>query len=1141
MKKLFWTFFILIFCFFINSNNEVFAQSQCQQFDNNETECSSKPDCGYYLCNNKCLPYGTLVYEACGYPKPDCEQFNDISGCNTDIACSWYSCTNRCLPSGTPSEQVCKETPVEEDKSNFKPVDISSLTVKPYIIVPKDKEYIPLYIHGVYEVNLEVQKWYAKQLEGKTFKLDPIRVFYSEKTAKELGCGSVDCPEGDVTSMWGNTQKELEKFGGEGIVLEGWVVGGRLTALGWGWGSLTTGFTLMGDINLDAASNLYPNGPTGADCAVMGGEDYCTQDQQVATLAHELGHAMNLDSWGDSDWHTLGFENRLSIMGGGVWQFSKAVLLDTKLNPEKSSLTHRFGVKQESQNKPKIDRITPSDGQYNDKIEIFGSNFGKAEDKNVILFGTSNQLAPDTRGTLGQTVSWSDNHITAWIFKPYSTDIRVLTKSGLSNSVFLTVKESPPDTKQFNGLVTCPGTGADGVNVILSKVNPDGSEEELTGAVANQAGRWSLNYPLKSDENIKYDLKLRYPKSNEILKVNKNFDYFSINNKGDFISSHGERFANGDIYMTLDGCPHLDATKAQLTINGQRGEFNLDSNQPLNIGVVISNKDDSENHCIAGLKSEDIRFDWLPMKKNGKAIAVKTLEPIQNCQSVNVLPPEKAGSYWLRVSFEGTEIFQISYDYITFKLNPSKTTPTINGQGFAEAKIGDKVSVSIKISPLQTDQCIAGIESEAISLAWQGQNQDIPITVEGLQNCQPVLIPVPDIGGNFSLKTSFFGNDEYGESEGIASLDVKKIPLKVQTIVNGSKDFTPQPNEPINVGVRITALDNQECISDLDHSRIFLSWVKPNGDELPISKGIVNCQPLIPIPPPDQKGLFKLKSTFAGDIKYDHVVTEKDDMANLNITDLPVAVGGVNNIISDVNQTISNLTGQSSSEEQAALEKRIITEIKVDDLGVDPTNPDSVPINLEEHGCQENQECDYPVRIAVSYSVGESEFFVLNLHYKPKAPIAQGSTDQTKCPIWETSPNKCSGCGLADVYEQDSCDTTSTRLIIQGIEDGSCQIPEWCGDNSGRPTPGADYEENAYYGEDSYYSESSYYGESSYESTPPQAEGVPSEADGVGGCCEQQASPNSDQGCLQDETHNQVCSESNGACQSGLSCQEASQ
>lgn len=997
MKKFFQLILIVLAFYFLRMPvNEVLAQTSCEQFDNDVKACD--------------------------------EHFND---------CSYFTCTNRCLPKGQQTvEQVCKNGEGGSGSIDyFTPVEITSLIVKPIIVVPKDKEYNPIYIHGVYDVNLTVQKWYAQQLGGKTFKLDPTQVFYSDKTVEQLRCGSDsgNCPS-EVNNFWGSGHQELGRFMKSGVVVESWLLGGRLTALGWGGGSLASGFTMLGDVNLDAALELYPYGPTGADCAMMGGEDYCNQNAQAGTLAHELGHAMNLDSWGDSNWHAVGTEARYSVMGD-PFKFPDIGLLDTPLNPEKSSLLKRSLPQNQNENiKPRIDRITPSEGSYNDKIEIFGANFGKAEDKNVVLFGENNQLAPSTRGNLGQTVEWSDNHIIAWIFKPFSTDIRILTKNGLSNPIFITVKEQAPETKYIAGVVTCPGVGtqgrgggegADAVIINLNKTTDIG-EEELTSVVANQNGRWSINYPMPKDENVKYNLQFKHPKSKELLDFDKSFDYFHLDNQGRIVFFiNGSELPNDDIHTSLKDCPHLDITKAQLTINGQKDQYYLDSKDPIKIGVVISNKDDPENLCIAGLKSEDIKFEWIRIGKLGKNIPVETTEPIQNCQSVNALPPKEAGTYGLTAFFQGSELFQTSRDIIYVKLNPSKIKSTINGKESAEATIGEKVNVGVQISPLNGEGCVDGIEANSVSLVWTGENQHIPITIDDIQNCQSYSVSVPDIGGRFLLKASFLGDPNLADSFSTAQLTVKKLPVKILTQVNGSTNFTPTTNEPVNVGIRITPLDSDVCFADLDNSRIYLAWVSSSNEAVPIAAEPHNCQPMPSIPLPSKAGEWRLKASFAGDQKYDTAASDQNSEATLNVSN-PQALTP----FTAVQGAVGSLTG---NEDDQALSSRIITEIKVDDRGVDPSNPGDVLVNLAEHGCQIDKDCDYPVRIAVSYSVGNPDYFTLNLHYKAKVPTT------TNCPNWRRIDNRCVGNGVADLWEEDTCDPSQTRMIASGVEDASCQ------------------------------------------------------------------------------------------------------
>lgn len=889
---------------------------------------------------------------------------------------------------------------------------ITSTRVQPILIIPKDKKLHPQYVAAVTEADRRLQRWYSGQLAGKTFILNPVRVIHPDKTLKDFRCGKDrECPESDYSQVVHEGWKEVHQnqhFDAD--VLQTWVIGAGGVAAG-GVNGDGSGYIVMGDWSLDGIAGLFPNGPTGAECAVIG-EFACGKDAQTGAIGHELGHSLNLDSWAENNaWHTLGPEGKLSIMANWAG-FPNIGLVDSTLNPEKSFLLKKAAPAAiEPPSAPYIEKIVPEEGEYNQKLEIFGKNFGTANDKNVLLFSKIFQLSPGSRNNLGQTIQWSNNYISAWIFKPFSTDIAVLTKSGLSNSVPLKVKQIPPEVKKITGPVVCPEREVSGAIIKLQETTGD-QTKEAASAVADHGGQWTIYYNFLPEPTT-YSLKITPPGGDVSVLPNEKYEPFYLNHQGQFMRADGTTLNTNNLRFEYKSCSHLKQLKAHTTINGQ-SEESVELGQQVDIGVIISSKDDPQNQCIIGIDTKDIIFSWL----GPEGVIPINRQDLQNCQSVKILPPQKPAVFALVTEFIGTDIIQetSSFGFVIVRKINTRAIPTINGSEQFEVAIGQTVNVGVQV--LSADgKCIPNLPANKISLVWSGPNQDIPIEIPNLQNCQSYPVPVPEIGGVFTLRTEFFGDDNFEASASFAHLTVKKLPVKILTQVNGSAQLTPTPDEPVNIAVRITN-EADECLTDLDTSRIYFAWVKSSGDQLPISVDAQNCQPLSPVPLPDKTGDWKLKATFAGDQKYDEMITDDNTMATLSVINPQELI------------PYSAPAGQPEKD-------RIITEIKLDDKEVDPTNPAVVSIDLKDHGCQVDQECDYVVRIAVAYSVGDPDYFVLNLHYNP--PAAHGG-----CPNWIRMPNQCSGCGLANAFEQDSCNPDNTRELALGIEDDDCRGPQWC-------------------------------------------------------------------------------------------------
>lgn len=233
------------------------------------------------------------------------------------------------------------ETPRPTPTPKIEPV------VKPILFVPKNLSQHGDDINNINDAMMQVQHFYAEQLDGVTFKYDKAVLirgqknlkFYCPKTIIEIQCiqdpGKIGADPGDIYNVIDDIKVQDPSFFRDGQAIVIFWVGGY----GYAGGVQTTstaGFAAVGDWELDSIGGRYGKGTDTSGChdspfAVA----YC-KDNPLAVI-HELGHVFGLPhpaidntKQGDPNFWTL------SAMDGCEWPVCK--FLDSNTNPEKQTL-----------------------------------------------------------------------------------------------------------------------------------------------------------------------------------------------------------------------------------------------------------------------------------------------------------------------------------------------------------------------------------------------------------------------------------------------------------------------------------------------------------------------------------------------------------------------------------------------------------------------------------------------------------------------------------------------------------------------------------------------------------------------------------------------------------------------------------
>lgn len=246
--------------------------------------------------------------------------------------------TPRPTPTFTPRPT---ETPRPTPTPKIEPV------VKPILFVPKNLSQHGDDINNINDAMMQVQHFYAEQLDGVTFKYDKAVLirgqknlkFYCPKTIIEIQCiqdpGKIGADPGDIYNVIDDIKVQDPSFFRDGQAIVIFWVGGYGYAGGVQITS-TAGFAAVGDWELDSIGGRYGKGTDTSGChdspfAVA----YC-KDNPLAVI-HELGHVFGLPhpaidntKQGDPNFWTL------SAMDGCEWPVCK--FLDSNTNPEKQTL-----------------------------------------------------------------------------------------------------------------------------------------------------------------------------------------------------------------------------------------------------------------------------------------------------------------------------------------------------------------------------------------------------------------------------------------------------------------------------------------------------------------------------------------------------------------------------------------------------------------------------------------------------------------------------------------------------------------------------------------------------------------------------------------------------------------------------------
>lgn len=255
--------------------------------------------------------------------------------------------------SGDPSLPV---RPSPADILAFQPAPTRSnprTVVRPILFVPSNLTPDPAYLPAIDEAVQTVSDWYANELDGRTFRYEPVRLMigehpvrhYCPKTIVETQCiqvrGTVGADSGDVFTV-------LDEVGRRGYPVIDNVVILLFWQGGYGYAggarySPTSGMAAQGDWALEGIADKYEDDTATGGCGdAPWGPLACTKELGLYTIAHELGHAFDLPHSTDDGrspddpnyWHR-------SIMTSGKG-LSRAIFLDSPANPERSKLRRHY-------------------------------------------------------------------------------------------------------------------------------------------------------------------------------------------------------------------------------------------------------------------------------------------------------------------------------------------------------------------------------------------------------------------------------------------------------------------------------------------------------------------------------------------------------------------------------------------------------------------------------------------------------------------------------------------------------------------------------------------------------------------------------------------------------------------------------
>jgi regulation of enolase protein 1 (concanavalin A-like superfamily) len=198
----------------------------------------------------------------------------------------------------------------------------ANYSVLPILFVPSDITPNPYGLGYIDQRMQLIQRWYAEQLQGKTFTLQPA-VLVRGSQPLSYYYGSCYPPDNCdwASRMWDNTFADLPV---QGYPYQSNLIRGVFFQHnGLGAPALGGGGDFL--VALDA-----DNGRMNADCLEPG----CASSVSKGGAAHELGHAFGLPHTVDDPEGSPG----ISLMNYGFYNFPQATFVNTALNPERNTL-----------------------------------------------------------------------------------------------------------------------------------------------------------------------------------------------------------------------------------------------------------------------------------------------------------------------------------------------------------------------------------------------------------------------------------------------------------------------------------------------------------------------------------------------------------------------------------------------------------------------------------------------------------------------------------------------------------------------------------------------------------------------------------------------------------------------------------
>jgi hypothetical protein len=223
--------------------------------------------------------------------------------------------------------------------------------VQPILFVPSNLTADSSYLSAIDDAFGRISIWYETQLDGRTFYCVPaVEVVgryelkhYCPKTIATTQCiqipGEVGADPGDIYAVLSDLGTQGYPVQKDTILAVFWVggygyAGGLKTSYRSGWAA-------FGDWALDGVAGKYESATATSNCSDS--PFACTRDAQTGTVGHELGHAFGLPHPSDDGTQPGDPNYWLSTIMAVQWDFPTVLLIDSEINPEKSTLVqHPF-------------------------------------------------------------------------------------------------------------------------------------------------------------------------------------------------------------------------------------------------------------------------------------------------------------------------------------------------------------------------------------------------------------------------------------------------------------------------------------------------------------------------------------------------------------------------------------------------------------------------------------------------------------------------------------------------------------------------------------------------------------------------------------------------------------------------------